>query len=261
MRIFLRRYVVVGCLLVFLVSCQPKALPVSTGAKPEIQTLSSLFSTLEARKSAIQDVKAFVRTKISGENLNQSLRQTLLVKGNEAMRVDTYNLFRQVLGVLIYEGEKTLMYDPQENRVISGEEVWESMRRILGTYIDFGDYISVFSGGIPHLSHLRTKVAKWSSDQTVLQIETINQKTGERVDFGIDAYTLLPKSLILTRDTREIYRVYWYDYKKVDKLDFAHKVVIEIKSKKQSIVVRYSEVMINQGIPLDAFELAPGLMD
>jgi outer membrane lipoprotein-sorting protein len=257
MQISLHRYVV-GCLL-FIISCQPKILPVPTEAKPEIKSLSSLFSELEARKSAIRDVKAFVRTKISGGNLNQSFRQTLLVKGDEAMRVDTYSLFRQVLGVLIYKGEKTLMYDPRENRVISGEAVWESMHRVLGTYIDFGDYISVFSGGIPHLSHLQTKIAKWNSDQTVLQIETINQKTGERVDIGIDAYTLLPKSLFLTRGTREIYRVYWDDYKKVDELDFPHKVVIEIKSKKQSIVVSYSDVMINQGISLDAFELALGL--
>ena len=257
MQISLHRYVV-GCLL-FIISCQPKILPVPTEAKPEIKSLSSLFSELEARKSAIRDVKAFVRTKISGENLNQSFRQTLLVKGDEAMRVDTYSLFRQVLGVLIYKGEKTLMYDPRENRVISGEAVWESMHRVLGTYIDFGDYISVFSGGIPHLSHLQTKIAKWNSDQTVLQIETINQKTGERVDIGIDAYTLLPKSLFLTRGTREIYRVYWDDYKKVDELDFPHKVVIEIKSNKQSIVVSYSDVMINQGVSLDAFELALGL--
>ena len=259
MQISLHRYVV-GCLL-FIISCQPKILPVPTEAKPEIKSLSSLFSELEARKSAIRDVKAFVRTKISGENLNQSFRQTLLVKGDEAMRVDTYSLFRQVLGVLIYKGEKTLMYDPRENRVISGEAVWESMHRVLGTYIDFGDYISVFSGGIPHLSHLQTKIAKWNSDQTVLQIETINQKTGERVDIGIDAYTLLPKSLFLTRGTREIYRVYWDDYKKVDELDFPHKVVIEIKSKKQSIVVSYSDVMINQGISLDAFDLALELMN
>jgi len=135
------------------------------------------------------------------------------------------------------------------------------MHRVLGAYIDFGDYISVFSGGIPHLSHLQLKVAKWNSDQTVLQIETINQKTGEQVDIGIDAYTLLPKSFVLIRGTREIYRVYWEDYKKVDELDFAHNVVIEIKSKNQSIVVSYSDVMINQGISLDAFELALGLMN
>jgi outer membrane lipoprotein-sorting protein len=247
--------------MVFLVSCQYKVLPLPIGAKPEIQSFSSLFSDLKARKSSIKDVKALVRTKVSGEGFNQSFRQTLLVKGNKAMRVDTYNLFRQVLGVVIYEGEKTLMYDPRENRVIYGEEVWENMLRLLGTYIDFGDYISLFLGGIPGLSHLEMKAAKWNSDQTVVQIETTNQISGERVDIGIDAYTQLPKSLILIRGGREIYRVYWYDYKKTDNFEFAHKIEIKIKYKKQSFVVRYSEVMINQGIPLNAFDLAPELMN
>jgi len=247
--------------MVFLVSCQYKVLPVPTGAKPEVRSFSSLFSDLKARKSSIKDVKALVRTKVLGAGVNQSFRQILLVKGNKAMRVDTYNLFHQVLGVLIYEGEKTLMYDPRENRVLYGKEVWENMFRILGTYIDFGDYISLFSGGIPDLSHLEMKVAKWSRDQTVLKIETTNEITGERVDIGIDAYTQLPKSLILTRGGREIYRVYWYDYKKIDKFEFAHKVEIKIKSKKQSLVVKYSEVMINQGIPLDAFNLSPELIN
>ena len=260
MTIFLRRHVV-GCLMVFLVSCQYKVLPLPIGAKPEIQSFSSLFSDLKARKSSIKDVKALVRTKVSGEGFNQSFRQIILVKGNKAMRVDTYNLFRQVLGVVIYEGEKTLMYDPRENRVIYGEEVWENMLRLLGTYIDFGDYISLFLGGIPGLSHLEMKAAKWNSDQTVVQIETTNQISGERVDIGIDAYTQLPKSLILIRGGREIYRVYWYDYKKTDNFEFAHKIEIKIKYKKQSFVVRYSEVMINQGISPDAFELAPGLMN
>ena len=260
MPIFLRRHVV-GCLMVFLVSCQYKVLPLPIGAKPEIQSFSSLFSDLKARKSSIKDVKALVRTKVSGEGFNQSFRQIILVKGNKAMRVDTYNLFRQVLGVVIYEGEKTLMYDPRENRVIYGEEVWENMLRLLGTYIDFGDYISLFLGGIPGLSHLEMKAAKWNSDQTVVQIETTNQISGERVDIGIDAYTQLPKSLILIRGGREIYRVYWYDYKKTDNFEFAHKIEIKIKYKKQSFVVRYSEVMINQGIPLNAFDLAPELMN
>ena len=261
MAILFRRFYIIGFLFVSIVSCQPKALPLLKVAKPEIKSLSSLFSELEARKLAIRDLKAFVRTKISGKNFNQSFRQTLLVKGNEAMRVDTYSVFRQVLGVLIYEGEKTLMYDPIKNRVISGEEVGETMQRIFGVYIDFGDYISVFLGGIPHLSHLQTKVAEWNSDQTVLKIETINQKTGERVDIEIDAYTLLPISLIMIQDAQEIYRVYWDDYRKVDKWDFAHKVVVKVKSKKQSIVVRYSDVIINQGIPFDTFELASRLMN
>jgi len=258
--IFLRRHVV-GCLMVFLVSCQYKVLPLPTKSKPEIRSFSSLFLDLKARKSSIKDLKALVRTKVSGAGVNQSFRQTLLVKGNEAMRIDTYNLFSQVLGVLIYEDKKTLMYDPRQNRLIYGKEVWENMRRVLGTYIDFGDYISLFLGGIPDLSHLSMKAAKWSNDNTVVQIETINQITGEQVDIVIDAYTQLPKSLVLTRGGREIYRVYWYDYKKIGKFDFAHKIEIRINLKKQSFMVRYSEVMINQGIPSDAFDLESELMN
>jgi outer membrane lipoprotein-sorting protein len=261
MGIPLRHFYVVGYLVVSIISCQPKALPLYKAAKPEIKSLSSLFSELEARQTAIEDIKAFVRTKISGKKMNQTFRQTLLIKGNEAMRVDTYSLFRQVVGVLIYKGEKSLMYDPIKNRVIFEEEVKESMSRILGFYLDFGDYISVFSGGIPNLYGLQIKVAKWNSDQTVLKIETINKKTGERVDIGIDAYTLLPISLTILQGAQEIYKVYWGDYRKVDKLDFAHKVKIEFKSKKKSIIVRYSDVVINQGIPFGAFELASGLMN
>ncbi|MBT3514041.1 MAG: DUF4292 domain-containing protein [Nitrospina sp.] len=257
---FLRLYVT-GCLLIFFISCQSKVLPLPTKAKPTLNSISSLFSKLEARNLAIRDVKAFLRTRISGENFNQSFRQTFLVKGKEAMRVDTYNFFRQVLGVLIYKGKKTLMYDARKNQIVTGEEVRENMRRILGTYIDFGGYISLFSGEIPHLSYLQTKASNWNSDQTVLHIEMFNQKTGEQVDLGVDAHTLLPKSLILAQGTHEVYRVYWDDYKKIDELDFAHKVTIEIKSKKQLIVVTYSEVVVNQGIPLEAFELASGLMN
>ena len=255
MQIFPRQYAL-WCLLIFVVSCQTKVTPILTETKQKIPPLSSLFSKLEVRQSAIRDIKAFIRTKISGKSLNQSFRQTLLVRGNEAMRVDTYNLFRQVLGVLIYEGGKTLMYDPKKNRVFREEDVWESMHRILGTHVDFREYISVFSGGIPRLSHLQAKVAKWNSDQTMYQVQAIDQKTGGQINIGIDAYTLLPKSMILTQGAREIYRVYWYDYKKIDKLDFAHEVVIKLKSKDQSITVKYSDVIINQGITRDVFELA-----
>ena len=86
----------------FLVSCQSKIIPVSPKVKPEMPALPSLFSKLEARQLSIRDVKSFLSTKVSGKYFNLSLRQALLVRGDEAIRVDTYSPFRQVLGVLIY---------------------------------------------------------------------------------------------------------------------------------------------------------------
>ena len=253
MRISLYQFAV-GCLLVFVVSCQPKIIPDLPDTNRVIPSTPYIFSKLEARQSAIHDIKAFIRTNISGENFNQSFRQAMLIKDHDALRVDTYNVFRQVLGSLIYKGGETLMYDPREKKIILGEEVRENMRRVLGTYIDFRQYIIVFSGGIPNLAHLQIRIARWSSDKTVYQIEMVDKTTREKIDITVEANTLLLKSLISTRDDQEAYRVYWSNYKKVDSLRFAHKVVI--KSKKKTVLLKYSDVMINQGIASDAFSFA-----
>jgi hypothetical protein len=256
-----RHLYAIGFVLIFVVSCQPKIVSVSPEAKPEMPSLPALFSLLEVRQSGIHDVKDFVRTKISGERLNHSFRQALLVKGNEAIRVDTYNLFRQVLGVLIYEGGKTLMYDPGENRVVYGQEVWDIMHRVMGTHIDFREYISVFSGGIPRFSYLQAKVATWNADQTIYRIETIDRETGEQVDIEIDAYTLLPKSVTRIRGTREIYKAHWDDYQKVGQWDFAHKILIELTDRNETVSVKYSDPVINQGLAPDAFQFASDIVN
>ena len=258
MRISLYQFVV-GCLLVFVVSCQPKIIPDLTDTNRAIPSTSYILSKLEARQSAIHDIKAFIRTNISGENFNQSFRQAMLIKGHDALRVDTYNLFRQVLGSLIYEGSEILMYDPREKKIISGEEVRETMRRVLGTYVNFRQYIIVFLGGIPNIAHLQVQIVKLNSDKTVYQFEMTNKKTGEKTDIKVDANTLLLKSLILTQDGQEAYRVYWSDYKKVKNLSFAHKVLI--KSKKKTVLLKYSDVIINQGIASDVFSFAAELMN
>lgn len=260
MRIFLCQYAV-GCVLVFVVSCQTKVVSIPPEVQPRMLPLPAVFSQLEARQSGIRDVKAFVRTKISGNRLNQTFRQALFIKGKETIRMETYNLFRQVLGVLIYDGGKTLMYDSKENRVIHGEEVWNIMRRIMGNYLDLRKYISIFSGGIPRFSHLQAKVSKWNTDQTAYQIEAVDQETGDQVNIEIDAYTQLPKSVLLIRGTEEIYRIYWDDYRKVDQWDFAHKIVIEFKAKNEVVTVKYLDLFINKGFTPDAFEFESELVN
>ena len=251
-----------GCvLIIFIVSCQSKIIPVSPKVKPEMPALPSLFSQLEARQLSIRDVKSFLSTTVSGKYLDHSLRQALLVRGDEAIRVDTYSPFRQVLGVLICDGGKTLLYYPGSNQVVYEEKAWDIMRRVIGTSVDFREYISVFSGGIPRLSHLQAKAAEWNLDQTVYKVETIDQETGEQVDIDIDAYTMLPRSMSLTRGVREVYRVYWGDYRNVDQWNFAHKITIEYAGGNDAIVMEYLDPVINQGIDPSTFQLASELLN
>ena len=75
MKIFLRLFVV-ECALIFFISCQIKVatIPLPLEGKPEILSLANLFLKIKSRQSNISDIKAFVSTNISGDNLNQTFR-------------------------------------------------------------------------------------------------------------------------------------------------------------------------------------------
>ena len=244
-------------LILFTLSCQTVDAPVLPRPEPKILPLFSLFQHLETRQSNFRDVKTFARTKISGQRLNQSFRQALIVRGDDAIRIDTFNLFRQSLGVLISEGGRTFMYDPEKNRIIREPEVWNMMRLIMGASIDFREYIRVFSGGIPRLTHLEPTAVRLNPDKTFYHLETADTGTGERVDIKIDTYTLLPKTVTRMRGARELYRVRWDDYRKVGPWDFAHRIVIELRNRGETVTIQYSDPVINQGLGSDVFRFAP----
>ena len=248
-------------LILFTLSCQTMGAPVLPRPEPKIPPLFSLFQHLETRQSNFRDVKTFARTKISGQRLNQSFRQALLVRGDDAIRIDTFNLFRQSLGVLISEGGRTFMYDPEKNRIIREPEVWNMMRLIMGSSIDFREYIRVFSGGIPRLTHLAPTAVRLNPDKTFYHLETTDTGTGEQVDIEIDAYTLLPKTVTRMKGVRELYRVHWDDYRKVGPWDFAHRIVIELRNRDETVTIKYSDPVINQGLGSNVFRFVPSSME
>jgi hypothetical protein len=253
-----------GCLLaliLFTLSCQSVGAPVFPRPEPKILPLFSLFQHLETRQSNFKDIKTFARTKIFGKRLNQSFRQALIARGGDAIRIDTFNLFHQSLGVLISEGGRTFMYDPEKNRIIREPEVWNVMRLIMASSIDFREYIRVFSGGIPRLTHLEPTAVRLNLDKTFYHLETTDIGTGERVDIEIDAYTLLPKTVTRMRGVRELYRVRWDDYRKVGPWDFAHRIVIELRNLGETVTIKYSDPVINQGLGPDVFHFAPASME
>ena len=264
MRMLFSRLPGAGVLLaviLFTLSCQTVGAPVLPRPEPKILPLFPLFQHLETRQSNFRDVKTFARTKISGQRLNQSFRQALIVRGDDAIRIDTFNLFRQSLGVLISKGGQTFMYDPEKNRIIREPEVWNMMRLIIGSSIDFREYIRVFSGGIPRLTHLEPTAVRLSPDKTSYHLETTDTGTGERVDIEIDAYTLLQKTVTRMRGGRELYRVRWDDYRKVGSWDFAHRIVIKLRNQDETVTIKYSDPVINQGLGPDVFHFAPASME
>jgi len=242
--------------VVFLIDgCQtsPKNLP-SHFSK---NTISSgyIFNRLQVRAKKIYNVKSFVRTTFISKNTKQSLRQTLLIKGNRSIRVDTYGMFGQALGVFIRTAEKMQFLDPAKGRVYSGADVQKLIRKLVGTQIDFKEHLRIFVGHIPNFEYLKVKKSRLNSDNSKYIFHATDFKNGGDVRLDIDSLTLLPLGMTRFESGKKRYYVQWQDYKKIGSIDWPHLITLKFPERQEIFKIKYKDPTLNGEISPESFQL------
>ena len=113
-------------LLVFIlmfVGCQPRVEPVAPHLLKDSITTGYILKRLKDRAGEIKNLKSFARTTFLSQKLKQTFRQTLIIQNNRSIRVDTYGLFGQAMGVFTYHKGRTVFFNPANGRYYSGPEV------------------------------------------------------------------------------------------------------------------------------------------
>ena len=207
------------------------------------------------RAGQIKSLKSFARTTFLGPKLQQSFRQTLLIEDSRSIRVDTYGLFGQVLGVFTHHQGRTKFFDPAKSTFYSGEEVVSLMEKMLGTQMDFHEHLRIFVGHIPRLELLETLESRLNSDRTRYILKLTDIQRGGSVTLQFSAVTLLPFEMARELGGRSVYSVQWQEYAKVEGHDFPHLITLSFPEKHETIRVKYKKPVINSGLPADTFQL------
>lgn len=219
-----------------------------------------LLDQMVKRQGQVKDLRAFIKTIVTTPRKDQSFRQVILLKGKDRLRLDTIAPFNQPVSIFILKGESSQLFDLKKQRLYRGLEVWNIMHDVLGTVIDFGEYIPVFYGDIPRLQHLQWTGAELNEDKThyILTGEERARRVTMRV--RLNAETLLPESMHKWAGPRPLYSVAWDEYKDVDGILFPHQVTVVRAAQKDQVTLLYSEPVINKGITEDTFSpKLPGL--
>ena len=207
------------------------------------------------RAEKIKNLKSFTRASFLGPKVKQSFRQVLLIEGFESIRVDTYGLFGQALGVFTHHEGRTAFFDPAKGRIYSGAEVVSLMERMLGTQVDFREHLRIFVGHIPRLELLEILESRLNSDRTRYILQLTDVQRGGSVTLQFSALTLLPLEMTRELGGRSVYSVQWQDYAKVEGHDFPHLITLSFPEKQETLRVKYKNPIINQGLPTDTFQL------
>jgi hypothetical protein len=216
-----------------------------------------IFSQLQARANKIHSVKSFARTTFIGKEFKQSFRQTLLIKEGLSIRVDTYGLFGQAMGVLISHAGKMQFLDPVKGRLYSGSDVKSMLEKLIGTQIDFREHLRIFLGHIPNFEFLKVEKSRLSSDRTEYILRAKDLKRNGEVHLHIDAVTLLPLEMTRFEMDQKRYFVQWQNYEKIDNIDWPHLITLEFPSRQEIIRIKYQDPTLNEKIPQNTYQLMP----
>lgn len=200
-------------------------------------------------------MRSFVKTTVYSGILQQTFTQIFLIRGSRFMRVDTMNMFGQPMGVLIHKSGSTSFYNPETGKVFRGDEVGNAMRQALGTVIDFAEFISIFSGGIPRLENMRLVGARLGPEKKYYRLTLEEPGGGTLYVIEMDAYSLLPARLYKMLNGKTIYSVQWEDYQTVEGREFSHKIILARTHSKEKLTIKYRSPVINHGVSPEVFDL------
>ena len=246
------------CVLTALTACQTVAPPQPVAPPAQLHTLDEIARQLAARQADIRNVKSMVKSAIQTREHNHSLKQVILIDGETSLRLDTLNMFSQPVGVLISDRTQILLYDPKSNRLYRNRDVWDIMVRNFGTVFDFRQFVSVFSGKIPRLAALDLKDVRWDSATGNYLIDAVDSRNNP-VEIQVNPQTLLPVRLVQWDGGKRIYTVQWADYQSLEGHLFPHTITVQRPQLDDTLVMKFNDPLINQGVPEDAFQLnVPG---
>jgi hypothetical protein len=234
--------------------CQPRVEPVAPHFLKDSITTGYVLKRQKDRAGKIKNLKSFTRTSFLSQKLKQTFRQTLAIQGSQSIRVDTFGLFGQSMGVFTHHRNKTVFFNPANGKSYTGSEVEHLMEKMMGTRLDFREHLRIFIGHIPRLEFLKTLNSRLNSDRTQYILQLTDVQRGGSVIIKFSAITLLPLEMARKLGRRIVYLVAWQDYAKIGEHDFAHLVTLSFPEKQETIRIKYKKPVINQGLSPDTFQ-------
>lgn len=250
------RVLLAGLAVSLVLACQTAPAPPPESPVRELAVADeTLLQVLARHHSRIHSVKSFVKTRINAPLISQTLRQSILARNDQSIRLDTLSAFGQPLGVFIFKPGRIQIYDPQKDRLVTGAEAWYTMSDMFGTSFDFAEFISVFLGKVPRFEKLEVRTIRSEGTPSRYVLDTFDPVRRERYRIGVDPRTLHPVELTKYKNGDKVYDVIWSKAEWVGEVFFPHRITVRRIEQGDEVILNYRNPEVNPVIPDESFDL------
>ncbi len=214
-----------------------------------------LFKTLVDRGINLKDLKSFAKAVVYKSGKKHSLRQTIVVRGVDSLRIDVLSLFNQPLGLFIWTKGRTVLFDSNEKKYYENSQALEIVERILKMELNFEEFIPLVSGNIPFIHQLKLVDSWLSEDGLRYKLNLESKDATQKMVVEMDATTRLPIKLTKIIKGKTIFVTTWGNFKAVGNYDLPHLVELSHFDGTEKLLVKLNSPVLNSNVKESVFEL------
>lgn len=221
-------------------------------------TVADILKKMEESSERVHSLKGLANIKVTYNGSGTNVKEVVVVKRPEKMRLETIGLFGNPVLILATDGHSVSIYEQAENRFYKGDIssrdiVLPFPLNLLGTW------------NVPDMLLGGTSVIKYGkgdiefSDAEKRYVLTLRSADGfRRQVITVDAENLrLMKSETIDGERGMALSVAFSDYQDVDNIPFPKDIKIQFADKPDILQIRYEDIELNKEAADELFVITP----
>ncbi|OGW18462.1 MAG: hypothetical protein A3G93_11605 [Nitrospinae bacterium RIFCSPLOWO2_12_FULL_45_22] len=219
--------------------------------KAIITSAQVVIQALEERKRRIQDLKALARISLVSPERKFSAKQAITLRKPYYLRLETLSFFGYPMLYLFANDQQLSFYNPQENKLFRGSVQLDNIFKLTGLPLEISEIIAILCGDMPLNSNSSQAELRFEPETTLYSL-----RLGPDEEIKLGAMDLLPRQYRWADKSGKTYlEVIYQEYEKINGFFSPFTIRVKLPQRAISVEIKYSEVKLNQAVPITSFEL------
>ncbi len=232
--------------LLFLFGCSSEK-EISTTEK--VIPAKRLIKKLEGNRRKIKTFEGTGTIHIKSEKFTGKTSFKISIKKPDSIKISIYGPFGIDIAHGLFSKNKFMFYDVLKNRVITGQNSKDVLKKMFKIDLSFEELIDAFAGAVNLTEKLRTEPTDYEVLDDIYNLTYVNKKENKKNIYRITKDDLkITEYRVLSLSGKELLSGDYSKFKKYEDVPIPLSLLIRNKSKRQSIKINYKKIKVNENL-------------
>ena len=230
----------------FLFGCSSEK-EISTTEK--IIPAKRLIKKLEGNRRKIKTFEGTGTIHIKSEKFTGKTSFKISIKKPDSIKISIYGPFGIDIAHAIFSKNEFMFYDVLKNRVITGANSKDVLKKMFKINLSFEELIDAFAGAVNLTEKLRTEPTDYEVLDDIYNLTYVDKKNNKKSIYRITKEDLkITEYRVLTLSDNELLSGDYSKFKNYENVSIPLSLLIRNKSERQSIKIEYKRIKVNEDI-------------